>query len=107
MSTVERLEAYCKQREREIDSDTCEQALCVDERAAVQVHELRMLLDTIAALRSATRVRVTAEEPPTGSGYCLAWPAFLNVPVLITADIVRAAHRAYPEWLPLPERPEK
>lgn len=63
--------------------------------------------DELARLRSATRVRVTAEETPTGSGYCLAWPAFLSVPVLITADIVRAAHRAYPEWLPLPERPAK
>jgi len=69
--------------------------------------QLAKVTEELATLREANRIRVTAGEPPKGSGYCIAWPAFLVVPTLVRNEIVREAPKAYPEWMPLPERPAR
>jgi hypothetical protein len=106
MNPIERLDAYCAQREREIESDTCEQALCIDERATLTVYELRMLLGTIATLREATRIRVTEEEPPTDRKVrILTWHIGTRCWIDVTAYAVLDLPHMYTHWAPLPERP--
>lgn len=105
MRTIEQLEAHCERREREINDDTCEQALYVSDRTVVAVCELRMLLDTIADLRSATRIRVTAEKMPPDFGEVLAWCPVNEEWQTQYTDIDRFDR--FTHWMPLPERPRR
>jgi hypothetical protein len=74
-------------------------------------HALLVWLQNNAAellsIAEATRIRVTAEEPPEGDGLCLTWPSFLTTPMILESRYVRGAPRAYPHWRPLPERPAR
>lgn len=73
-----------------------------------QQSEVAQLTEDLTRLRSATRVRMTAEEKPTCDAFCpvLAWHRDDEPWILAAAVVVREPEK-YTHWLPLPERPAK
>lgn len=76
--------------------------------AMVQIAIKHMVADAgLATLRESTRVRVTAEEKPTGDGFVIVWVARYESWGMAAAKEVSRNQTLFTHWLPLPERPAR
>lgn len=74
-----------------------------------QQSEVARLTEELSSIRSATRIRVTAEEPPTRGGRVIVWDRRQNHGegdwVIYIGNMVAELPAVYTHWLPLPGRP--